>query len=74
MITLWPRDFRDGEEPIFGLGALIDGGFAMGANLPLFSPEELGLDQQSTVKTSTGKTVTIGPKANFGSVGTGGLY
>ncbi|KAJ54464.1 penicillin-binding protein [Actibacterium mucosum KCTC 23349] len=66
--------FRDGEEPIFGLGALIDGGFAMGANLPLFSPEELGLDEQATVKTSTGKTITIGPKANFGSLGTGGLY
>lgn len=66
--------FRDGEEPIFGLGALIDGGFAMGANLPLFSPEELGVGAGTTVKTSTGKTVTIGPKATFGSVGTGGLY
>ncbi len=65
--------FRDGEEPIFGLGALIDGGFAMGANLPLFERDELsGGGQQVT--TSTGKKATVGPKASFGSLSSGGLY
>ena len=32
--------FREGEEPIFGLGAIIDGGFAMGGDLPMFAPGE----------------------------------
>lgn len=61
--------FRDGEEPIFGL--TFDGGFAMGSDLPLF--EEV---QQSghQVTTSTGQTTTVGPKANFGTVSSGGLY
>jgi len=64
--------FRDGEDPIFGLGALIDGGFAMGANLPLFEPSELVTGTEVT--TSTGKTTTVGPKADFGTLSSGGLY
>ncbi|WP_095589354.1 penicillin-binding protein 1A [Actibacterium ureilyticum] len=64
--------FRDGEEPIFGLGALIDGGFAMGANLPLFGRGES--DEGTTVTTSTGKKATVGPKASFGTLSSGGLY
>ena len=61
--------FRDGADPIFGL--TYDGGFAMGSNLPLF--EEV---QQAghRVRTSTGETTTVGPKANFGTVSSGGLY
>ncbi|MDX2485647.1 MAG: PBP1A family penicillin-binding protein [Pseudodonghicola sp.] len=61
--------FRDGEEPIFGLA--YDGGFAMGSNLPLFE-EVAGAGRQVT--TSGGGTVTVGPKANFGTVSSGGLY
>jgi penicillin-binding protein 1A len=61
--------FRDGWEPIFGLA--YDGGFAMGSNLPLF--EEVGQSGQQ-VTTSTGQTVTVGPKADFGTVSSGGLY
>ena len=61
--------FRDGEEPIFGL--TYDGGFAMGSNLPLFEEVSAG---SSRVRTSTGETTTVGPKANFGTVSSGGLY
>nr|WP_286193910.1 PBP1A family penicillin-binding protein [Tropicibacter sp. R16_0] len=61
--------FRDGAEPIFGLA--YDGGFAMGSDLPLF--EEVQQSGQQ-VTTSTGQTTTVGPKANFGTVSSGGLY
>ncbi|MFK7869490.1 MAG: penicillin-binding protein 1A [Roseobacter sp.] len=62
--------FRSGEEPVFGL--MFDGGFAMGENLPLF--EEVGQAQSQQVTTSTGETATVGPKANFGTISSGGLY
>ncbi len=61
--------FRDGAEPIFGV--TYDGGFAMGSNLPLVE-EVVGSGRQ--VKTSTGGTAVVGPKANFGTVSSGGLY
>ncbi|QIZ79686.1 penicillin-binding protein 1A [Thalassovita gelatinovora] len=61
--------FRDGEEPIFGI--TFDGGFAVGANLPLF--EEVDHTGRE-VTTSTGKKAVVGPKATFGSVSSGGLY
>ena len=62
--------FRDGEEPVFGI--TFDGGFAMGANLPLV--EEIGGRQGKQVTTSTGKKAVVGPKASFGSLSSGGLY
>lgn len=61
--------FRDGEEPVFGV--TFDGGFVMGANLPLF--EEAGANAKK-VTTSTGKVTTVGPKATFGTLSSGGLY
>lgn len=61
--------FRDGEEPVFGL--TYDGGFAMGSNLPLF--EEV-VDSGRQVTTSTGDKAVVGPKADFGTVSSGGLY
>jgi len=61
--------FRDGEDPIFGL--LYDGGFAMGADLPLF---EEAASASRQVTTSTGKKAVVGPKASFGSLSSGGLY
>ncbi len=61
--------FRVGEEPIFGVA--FDGGFAMGSNLPLY--EQAG-GQVKTVTTSTGKKAVVGPKANFGTLSSGGLY
>ena len=61
--------FRDGFEPTFGI--TFDGGFAMGADLPLF--EEAGGGGRQ-VTTSTGKKAVVGPKANFGTLSSGGLY
>ncbi len=61
---------RDGEEPIFGVA--FDGGFAMGADLPLF--EEVGSATGRQVITSTGKKAVVGPKANYGTLSSGGLY
>ena len=67
--------FRDGADPVFGLGALVDGGFAIGENLPLFAQGETDLEGGGTqVTTSSGKTKVIPRKANFGSVSAGGLY
>jgi len=61
--------FREGEFIDFGIA--FDGGFAMGADLPLF--EEVGTSGRS-VTTSTGKKAVVGPKASFGSISSGGLY
>ncbi|PZX18544.1 penicillin-binding protein 1A [Palleronia aestuarii] len=62
--------FRLGEEPLFGVA--LDGGFAMGANLPLFD-EAGGGGQQ--VQNASGQTVTIPrERATFGTLSSGGLY
>lgn len=72
--------FRDGEETLFGLDTLIDGGFAMGQNLPLYTNGEYGGDegnvgqQTSTVTNSDGETKIIPKKADFGTLSSGGLY
>jgi penicillin-binding protein 1A len=60
--------FREGEEPIFGVA--FDGGFAMGSNLSLIQPD--GAAHQVT--TSTGKKAVVGPRANVGTLSSGGLY
>ncbi len=61
--------FRAGEEPLFGI--TFDGGFSVSANLPLF--EEVPQSARQ-VTTSTGSTATVGPKASFGTLSSGGLY
>lgn len=67
--------FREGEIPIFGLGAMVDGGFAMGSNLPLFAyGEGEGADTGTTITNSQGDTVVVPKKADFGTVSSGGLY
>jgi penicillin-binding protein 1A len=66
--------FRDGVEPIFGIGALVDGGFAMGQNLPLYAYGEQGGDEGTTVTNSSGETRIIPKKADFGTISSGGLY
>ncbi len=67
--------FRDGEETLFGLDGLVDGGFAMGQNLPLFAEGELGGDEGSTTVTnSEGETKIIPKKADIGTISSGGLY
>ena len=67
--------FREGEEPIFGLGAMVDGGFQMGGNLPLFAYGETDRGGSSaTVTTATGERVSVPSKADFGTLSSGGLY
>jgi penicillin-binding protein 1A len=66
--------FRLDAEPVFGLAAVVDGGFAMGADLPLFSRSE-ALTGSAEITTSTGETRSIPKsKAGFGSISSGGLY
>ncbi|MCX7565266.1 PBP1A family penicillin-binding protein [Sulfitobacter sp. F26169L] len=62
--------FREGEFINFGI--TFDGGFAMGADLPLV--EEIGGKNAREVTTSTGKKAIVGPKAGFGTLSSGGLY
>ena len=66
--------FRAGEEPLFGV--MFDGGFAMGANLPLFLPGEVDAytDQGSAVTTSTGEVIIVPERAETGEIAAGGLY
>ena len=68
--------FREGPESLFGIGAVVDGGFAMGENLPLFSAGEVdgGGEQVDTVTTSDGQRKSVPKKANFGTLSSGGLY
>ena len=65
--------FRDGLDPLFGLGALVDGGFGMGENLPMFGYGETD-SGEIAVMTSTGETAVIPKKADFGTLSSGGLY
>jgi penicillin-binding protein 1A len=72
-----PEYFRNGEEPVFGMAGMVDGGFGMGANLPLFAPGETDPSASNgdvTVTNSNGETKVIPGKANFGTVSSGGLY
>ena len=62
--------FREGEFIDFGV--TFDGGFAMGADLPLV--EEVGGPVVKQVTTSTGKKAVVGKKAKIGDVIGGGLY
>ncbi len=67
--------FREGEEPVYGVGALVDGGFSMGSNLPLFAAGESDTGSSTaTVTTSTGKRAVVPKKADFGTLSSGGLY
>jgi len=68
--------FRDGEEPIFGISALIDGGFAMGVNLPVFSRGEADGSEAGgqSVTSSTGEQVVVPRSSSFGTISAGGLY
>jgi len=69
-----PEYFRDGEEPVFGLGAMVDGGFGMGENLPLFAAGETDATATEAVTTADGQVKVVPKKADFGSLSSGGLY
>ncbi len=70
--------FREGEEPFYGMLAVVDGGFAMGSDLPMFGREDnpdIGIIEDSeTVTTSTGEVVRVPTGAGFGTLSSGGLY
>ncbi|QBY00995.1 PBP1A family penicillin-binding protein [Rhodophyticola sp. CCM32] len=71
--------FRQGEDPVYGLLAVVDGGFAMGSNLPIFARGENdgtgGNDPTGqTVTTSTGDTARVPTGTGFGTLSSGGLY
>jgi len=66
--------FREGGEVLYGLDALVDGGFAMGNDLPLFANGETESYQVDTVTTSDGEQKQVPKKANFGTLSAGGLY
>ena len=63
--------FREGEEPVFGI--TFDGGFAMGANLPLFTDEQLGRST-TQIETAEGEIVVIPDQATDSEISAGGLY
>ncbi len=63
--------FREGEQPVFGIA--FDGGFAMGANLPMFTDEELGR-QPTVVENGQGEVVEVPRQATAGEISAGGLY
>jgi penicillin-binding protein 1A len=64
---------REGQGDMFGFGMMVDGGFGMGQNLPLFAQGES--DNGSTsITTSTGQQRVIPKKADFGTLSAGGLY
>ncbi|WP_149142037.1 penicillin-binding protein 1A [Gemmobacter caeruleus] len=65
--------FREGDDPSGG-GIFVDGGFAMGENLPLFAVGETD-GGAAQITTSTGQTRIIPKKkADFGTLSSGGLY
>ncbi|MDN5787364.1 penicillin-binding protein 1A, partial [Pseudorhodobacter sp.] len=68
--------FREGEDPLGSIGLMVDGGFGMGSNLPLFAYGESddGFGATTSVTTASGKTKAIPKKANFGTLSSGGLY
>ena len=67
--------FREGqdERQIFA-AAVVDGGFAVGSNLPLFARGESDGSAVSEVTTATGKKKVVPKKADFGTLSSGGLY
>ena len=67
--------FRDGEEPVFGIDALIDGGFVMGMSLPVFE-QDAGAAVPvagSEAEDATGQ-LPIPGQSGFGTLSAGGLY
>jgi len=70
--------FREGQEPQFGALSIVDGGFAMGSNLPVFEKGEIDPNAEDggaqEVTTQLGVKKKIPKRATFGSLSSGGLY
>ena len=69
--------FREGEEPYEGILSVIDGGWAMSSDIPIFSqPGQTGGGggQGVLVETSDGTTARVPTATGFGTLSSGGLY
>jgi len=80
--------FRQGEAPFEGLLSVIDGGWGMGSDLPMFGRGEGGdanaaaiqpgaattEREDTTVTTSGGGTARVPTGTGFGTLSAGGLY
>lgn len=71
--------FRAGSAASAGELAIIDGGWGMGSDLPLYARGEGGegdgtTDQGQTVTTSTGEAARVPTQSGFGTLSSGGLY
>ncbi len=66
--------FRPGEEPAFGASDVIDGGFAMGSDLPLFAPGEEPGAEGGQIPVEAPPEGENAPGTGFGSLSAGGLY
>ena len=66
--------FRDGTEPVFGVDGMVDGGFAMGENLPILGNDQG--DDGDAPATGEGRQESGEPEGNsgFGTLSAGGLY
>ena len=63
---------REGQD-LIAMGVVVDGGFAMGQNLPLFQEGETDTGE-AAITTSSGQQKIVPGKADFGTVSSGGLY
>ncbi|MBL4628276.1 MAG: PBP1A family penicillin-binding protein [Roseicyclus sp.] len=69
--------FRAGEAPFEGLLSVIDGGWAMSSDIPMFGRGDEGNGgggQGILVETSEGETVRVPTNTGFGTLSSGGLY
>jgi penicillin-binding protein 1A len=71
--TWWPNTSATAKDPLSNVGMMVDGGFAMGENLPLFAYGETDAEDVA-VTNSSGETRVIPKKADFGTLSSGGLY
>jgi penicillin-binding protein 1A len=70
--TVVAEYFREGEEPVFGI--TFDGGFAMGANLPLVTGGSVAQVGQGQSGTDENTTPVAPGQTSTGEISSGGLY
>ncbi len=69
--------FRAGEAPFEGLLSVIDGGWAMSSDIPIYGRGDEGDGgggQGTLVETSDGDTARVPTATGFGTLSSGGLY
>nr|WP_255598760.1 penicillin-binding protein 1A [Hasllibacter sp. MH4015] len=69
--------FREGEEPYGGILSIIDGGWAMSSDIPMFGRGDEGNGGGGAgiiVETSDGDRARVPTATGFGTLSSGGLY